>query len=80
MFQHFQGCFVRQVDDAQISHSSSRCVEWKENWPETPRETTTKKETGTKSAVFFKQTIKGQNWSHQESRVAKILTLKPLNV
>lgn len=37
-FQHFQGCFLRQVDDAQISHSSSRCVEWRENWPETPPE------------------------------------------
>lgn len=43
MFQHFLACFVRQVDDAQISHSSSRCVEWRDNWPETtlpPGETT----------------------------------------
>lgn len=52
MFQHFQGCLVRQVDDAQISHSSSCCVEWKENWPETPRETKKKRERHKISSLF----------------------------
>lgn len=55
MFQHFQGCLVRQVDDAQISHSSSCCVEWKENWPETPRETKKKREAQNQQFVSNRQ-------------------------
>lgn len=77
MFQHFQGCFVRQVDDAQISRSSSHCVEWRENWPEKPPE---KRKERPKSAAHLERTIKVPMWSHEESRVEKILTLKPLNV
>lgn len=58
MFQRFQGCFARKADGAQISHSSSRCVEWRENWPEAPQRN---KKRGTKSAVHLERTIKVQN-------------------